>query len=136
MASRKLMSDGLNCSIAMPQKPGWSIGSIPDHHQCQPGLGPLAFAVDCMDTATVYLQSPHPWSVLYADDMSQSETEDCPALQSQTQACKDWLAKDSMHLNIKKTEYLECPQTKGTITINFKLLTKVTKFKYLGSLIT
>uniref|UniRef100_A0A3Q4I4B9 ribonuclease H n=1 Tax=Neolamprologus brichardi TaxID=32507 RepID=A0A3Q4I4B9_NEOBR len=99
-------------------------------------LSPLLFTL-CMDTATADLQSPHPWSLLYADDMCLSETENCLALQTQTQAWKDRLSENGMRLNIKKTEYLECgPQTNSTITIDGEPLTKVAQFKYLGSLVT
>ncbi|KAL3967110.1 myosin III [Sarotherodon galilaeus] len=90
-----------------------------------------------MNTATADLQSPHPWSLLYADDVCLSETENCLALQTQTQAWKDQLSENGMRLNIKKTEYLECgPQTNSTITIDSEPLTKVAQFKYLGSLVT
>ncbi|XP_019204855.1 uncharacterized protein LOC109196094 [Oreochromis niloticus] len=84
-------------------------------------LSPLLFTL-CMDTATADLQS---------------ETENCLALQTQTQAWKDRLSENGMRLNIKKTEYLECsPQTNSAITIDGEPLTKVAQFKYLGSLVT
>ncbi|KAL7832962.1 hypothetical protein SRHO_G00299800 [Serrasalmus rhombeus] len=75
--------------------------------------------------------------LLYADDIGLSETGDCLALQTQTQAWKDRLDENGMRLNIKKTEHLECgPQTDGTISVDGQPLNKVNHFKYLGSVVT
>ncbi len=42
-----------------------------------------------------------------------------------------------MRLNTKKTDYIECgPQTDGTINVSGEDLKKVTRFKYLGSIIS
>jgi len=86
-------------------------------------LSPLLFIL-CMDTATADIKQPHPWSLLYADDVFlASETRQ--QLQEQTQAWNDRLQAHGLEVNPAKTEYLECgTQTDGSIT---------TDFKYLGS---
>lgn len=58
-------------------------------------------------------------------------------LENQTLSRKDYLSKNGLHLNIKKTEYLQCgAQTDDTISTEGQPLAKTTRFKYLGSLIT
>lgn len=59
-------------------------------------LSPLLFIL-CMDTTMTDLQSPHPWSLLYAVNVSLSKTENCPVLQTQTQVWKDWLSENWWH---------------------------------------
>jgi len=46
-------------------------------------LSPLLFILR-MDTATAHIQQPHPWSLLYADDVFLASTS-CQQLQEQTQ---------------------------------------------------
>ncbi|RWR99635.1 hypothetical protein B4U79_01873, partial [Dinothrombium tinctorium] len=79
-------------------------------------LSPLLFIL-CMDTVTADLQKPHPWTLLYADDvLLASETR--YELQQQAQKWKERLDTNGMRLNLKKTEYMECgPQTTGTIQL-------------------
>ncbi|XP_063165402.1 uncharacterized protein LOC134501489 [Candoia aspera] len=97
-------------------------------------LLPLLFIL-CMDTVTLNLQSPHPWSLLYADDVFLAD-EQREVLQEQMWQWNEWLSKFGLQLNIKKMEYMECdPQTDGTISIGGEDLKKVEQFKYLGSLI-
>uniref|UniRef100_A0A914X4N9 Reverse transcriptase domain-containing protein n=1 Tax=Plectus sambesii TaxID=2011161 RepID=A0A914X4N9_9BILA len=97
-------------------------------------LSPLLFVL-CMDTVTSDLQSPHPWSLLYADDVFLANRQH-QELQEQTRQWNERLSKFGLRLNIKKTEYMECgPQTDGTISIGGEELKKVEQFKYLGSLI-
>jgi hypothetical protein len=97
-------------------------------------LSPLLFVL-CMDTVTSDLQMPHPWSLLYADDVLLA-AEERQRLQEQAQEWNDRLAEYGLHLNVKKTEYMECgPQTDGTIQIDNQDLNKVEQFKYLGSLV-
>lgn len=97
-------------------------------------LSPLLFDL-CMDTVTSDLQEPHPWSLLYADDVALA-SEQRWKLQQQTQQWNDRLGEFGLRLNIKKTEYMECgTQTNGTVRIDGEDLKKVEKFKYLGSLI-
>ncbi|XP_077061885.1 uncharacterized protein LOC143714541 [Siphateles boraxobius] len=89
-----------------------------------------------MDTVTRDLQTPHPWSLLYADDvfLADRERQD---LQGQGQQWKDRRDANGLRLNLAKTEYLECgPQTDGTIGIDGKDLKKVQHFKYLGSILS
>uniref|UniRef100_W5NL26 ribonuclease H n=1 Tax=Lepisosteus oculatus TaxID=7918 RepID=W5NL26_LEPOC len=96
---------------------------------------PLLFIL-CMDTVTKDIQTRHPWTILYADDvMIASETRH--GLEQQVQEWKTRLERFGMKLNIKKTEYMECgDQTSGTIAAGGVQLNKVTQFKYLGSLST
>uniref|UniRef100_W5NK01 ribonuclease H n=1 Tax=Lepisosteus oculatus TaxID=7918 RepID=W5NK01_LEPOC len=94
-------------------------------------LSPLLFVL-CMDTATANLQAPHPWSLLYADDVFLAN-EERQELQHQMQRWDE----HGMRLNTKKTEYMECgPQTVGTTNISGEDLKKVTQFKYFGSIIS
>lgn len=95
-------------------------------------LSPLLFIL-CMDTATSDIQAPHPWSLLYADDVGLTN-ETRGGLQQQVQEWKDHLEANGMRLNLKKTEYLECGQlTLGTISVDGHELPKTFQFKYLGS---
>jgi hypothetical protein len=97
-------------------------------------LSPFLFIL-CMDTITADIQSPHPWCLLYADDVFLA-CETRGELQFQTEQWKTQLENFGMRLNIEKTEYLECgPQTNGTIVIDGKDLKKVDNFKYLGTVI-
>src|SRR5208337_2207372 len=95
-------------------------------------LSPLLFIL-CMDTVTKDIQTNHPWTLLYADDiMIASETR--LSLEQQVQEWKTRLEQFGMKLNTKKTEYLECgDQIDGTIMADGTNLNKVTRFKYLGS---
>ncbi|ROI46634.1 putative RNA-directed DNA polymerase from transposon X-element [Anabarilius grahami] len=68
-------------------------------------LSPLLFIL-CMDTITAVQQSPHPWSLLFADDVFlASETR--AVTQRDTQLWKDRLDEYGLRLNIKKTEIKE-----------------------------
>ncbi|ROL52856.1 hypothetical protein DPX16_8419 [Anabarilius grahami] len=89
-----------------------------------------------MDTITADLQSPHPWSLLFTDDVFlASETR--AVTQRDTQLWKDRLDEYGLRLNIKKIEYLEGgPQTDGTISIDNEELKKTEVFRYLGSVIS
>uniref|UniRef100_W5MKI9 ribonuclease H n=1 Tax=Lepisosteus oculatus TaxID=7918 RepID=W5MKI9_LEPOC len=95
-------------------------------------LSPLLFIL-CMDTVTKDIQTRHPWTLLYADDvMIASETRH--GLEQQVQEWKMHLERFGMKLNIKKMEFLECgDQTDGTIAAGGVQLNKVTQSKYLGS---
>jgi len=84
-----------------------------------------------MDTATAHIQQPHPWSLLYADDVFLASTSR-QHLQEQTQLWNDHL--HGLQVNPAKTEYLESgAQTDGSISIGNATLKKVSDFKYLGS---
>jgi hypothetical protein len=88
-----------------------------------------------MDTVTSNLQSPHPWSLLYANDVFLANAQR-QELQEQTRQWNERLSDFGLQLNIKKTEYMECgPQTDRTISIGGEDLKKVEQFKYLGSLV-
>jgi Reverse transcriptase (RNA-dependent DNA polymerase)/Endonuclease/Exonuclease/phosphatase family len=98
-------------------------------------LSPLLFIL-CMDTITADIQSPHPWSLLYADDVFNADATRAE-VQRQVQLWKTRLDEYGMRLNIKKTEYMECgPQTEGTINIDGEDLKKASEFRYLGSIIS
>lgn len=98
-------------------------------------ISPFIFIL-CMNLITADLQTPHPWSLLFADDVFLASTCRLP-LEQQTQQWKNRLAEFGMRLNTKKTEYLELdPQTDGTITIDGEPLKKTSTFKYLGSTLT
>lgn len=93
----------------------------------------------CLSSAwiqwTANLQRPHPWTLLYADDVTfaDSKQED---LEAQVQKWYDRLGENGLTINIAKTEYLERgPQTDGTICINGQELKTTAHFKYLGSLV-
>uniref|UniRef100_W5NIS9 ribonuclease H n=1 Tax=Lepisosteus oculatus TaxID=7918 RepID=W5NIS9_LEPOC len=91
-------------------------------------LSPLLFIL-CIDTVTKDIQTRHPWTLLYANDVMIANS-----LEQQVQEWKTHLERFGMKLNIKKTEYLECgDQTDGTIAAGGVQLNKVTQFKYLGS---
>lgn len=98
-------------------------------------LSPLLF-ITCMDAATADLQTPHPWSLLYVDDVFLAGNEQ-QELQDRTQRWKDCLDQNGLRLNIEKTVYMESdPQTPDTINIDGVGLKKVTQFKYLGSILS
>ncbi|XDV17916.1 hypothetical protein PO909_023707 [Leuciscus waleckii] len=87
------------------------------------------------DPATGDIQVSQPWSLLFADDIFQADKTRC-GLERQVQDWNERLDAHRLHLNIKKTEYMECgPQTDGTIRVGGQPLNKVTESKYLGSLI-
>uniref|UniRef100_A0A671L7T5 ribonuclease H n=1 Tax=Sinocyclocheilus anshuiensis TaxID=1608454 RepID=A0A671L7T5_9TELE len=80
-------------------------------------LLPLLFIL-CMDTMTADLQRPHPWTLLYADDVTLVDIMRID-LEEQAQQWYSWLSDSGLKINIAKTEYLECgPQTNGTIRID------------------
>ncbi|KAK3509567.1 hypothetical protein QTP70_006105 [Hemibagrus guttatus] len=98
-------------------------------------LFPLLFVL-CMDVVTADLQRPHPWTLLYGDDVFLSD-EDQGDVQGQTQQWKTRLGNNGMRLNTKQTKYMESgPQIDGSITVDEEDLKKVTEFKYLGSVIS
>jgi hypothetical protein len=98
-------------------------------------LSPLLFIL-CMDTATADIQTPHPWTLLYADDVALSN-ETRGEVEERTQQWKDRLDENGLRLNITKTEYLECgQQSDWTIQVDGQDLKKTERFKYLGSLIS
>ena len=95
-------------------------------------LSPLLFIL-CMDVVTADIQRPHPWSLLYADDVFLAATSR-QELAEQVQLWSTRLADHGLRLNAAKTEYLECgEQTDGSITVDGHELPKSTQFKYLGS---
>ncbi len=97
-------------------------------------LSPLLFIL-CMDTATADIQVYHPWSLLFADDIFQAD-KTCCVFERQVHDWSERLDMHRLHLNIKKTEYMECgPQIDGKIRVTGQPLNKVTEFKYLCSLI-
>ncbi|ETN85797.1 hypothetical protein NECAME_06214 [Necator americanus] len=60
-----------------------------------------------MDTITKGIQKQHPWTLLFSDDVIlASEYRD--DLQKQVQSWKDRLQQRGLHLNVSKTEYMEC----------------------------
>ncbi|KAK3535130.1 hypothetical protein QTP70_004786 [Hemibagrus guttatus] len=63
-------------------------------------LSPLMFIL-CVDVVTADLQWPHPWTLLYADDVFLSD-EDQGDVQGQTQQWKTRLGDNGMRLNTKK----------------------------------
>jgi len=98
-------------------------------------ISPLLFIL-CMDTATADIQVPHPWSILYADDVFLANASR-QRLQEQTQLWNDRLHLYGLKVNPAKTEYLESgTHTDGTVNIGATQLKKVTDFKYLGSTIS
>ncbi|EYC25573.1 hypothetical protein Y032_0011g1280 [Ancylostoma ceylanicum] len=99
-------------------------------------LSPLLFIL-CVDAITRDIQKPHPWCLLYADDvMLAAETRE--ELQEEVQLWKERLQRYGLRLNIAKTEYMECGAKieDGTICVDGNNLKKVECFKYLGSRIT
>ncbi|EYB85329.1 hypothetical protein Y032_0300g1803 [Ancylostoma ceylanicum] len=96
-------------------------------------LSPLLFIL-CVDTITRDIQKPHPWCLLYADDviLAAETRED---LQAEVQLWKDRLQRYGLRLNFEKTEYMECgPRIEdGTICVDGNDLKKVECFKSLGS---
>ncbi|KAK3525570.1 hypothetical protein QTP70_000460 [Hemibagrus guttatus] len=69
-------------------------------------LSPLLFIL-CMDTAKADLQSPRPWTLLFAEDVFDA-TECRGPLQSHVQWWKTHLDDYGMRLSLKKREYMEC----------------------------
>jgi len=95
-------------------------------------LSPLLFIL-CMDSATADIQHPHPWSLLYADDVFLAN-KSRQQLQMQTQAWNDQLEAYGLKVNPDKTEYMESgTQTVGSISIGNTTLMNATEYKYLGS---
>lgn len=96
-------------------------------------LSPLLF-IFCMETITADLQSPHPWSLLFADDdvFLAKETTCGTPRRSPAVAQTTWRVR----LALEKTEYMECGlQTDGTFYVGGVDLNKVQQFKYLRSVI-
>ncbi|EYC06534.1 hypothetical protein Y032_0075g945 [Ancylostoma ceylanicum] len=87
-----------------------------------------------MDAITRDLQRPAPWTLLYADDvmLASEQKED---LERQTQAWSERLARFSLRLNVKKTEYMTTNilDEPSTIQVDGNDLRKTDFFKYLGS---
>jgi len=89
-----------------------------------------------MDVITSDLNTPHPYTLLYADDVVITTTKR-DELEEVVCKWKDRLAEFGMRLNVAKTEYLEFGvETPGTVKIDNRDLNKVSNFKYLGSMIS
>lgn len=98
-------------------------------------LSPLLFIL-CIDTVTRNIQAPHPWSLLYADDVCLAATNR-EELNANVQLWKNRLGEHGLRLNLSKTEYLQCgEQTDGTLKVDGTDIPKTTNFKYLGSVLT
>ncbi|XP_068084653.1 uncharacterized protein, partial [Anabrus simplex] len=95
-------------------------------------LSPLLFIL-VMDTVTSDLHKPIPWTLLYAADVMLA-AENKSDLQRQTEDWNNRLAQYGLRLNKKKTEYMTLdPREVGTIHVDGEVLSRVEKFKYLGS---
>ncbi|VDL78746.1 unnamed protein product [Nippostrongylus brasiliensis] len=102
-------------------------------HQGSP-LSPLLF-IAVMDAVTRDLQSPVPWSLLYADDVMLA-SEDRGKLELLVQSWCDRLAQFGLRLSVSKTEYLTTQvNNPGTVKIDGTELSRTNAFKYLGSTI-
>ena len=98
-------------------------------------LSPLVFIL-CMDSVTVNLIKPHPWTLLYADDVFLA-SEDKKELEALTNRWKIQLEGNGLRLNLVKTEYMECgQQTDESIVVSGEEISKVPRFKYLGSVVS
>ncbi|EYC19326.1 hypothetical protein Y032_0024g1020 [Ancylostoma ceylanicum] len=94
----------------------------------------LLLFIPCVDAITRDIQKPHPWCMLYADDvMVAVETRE--ELQEEVQLSEERLQRHGLRLNIAKTEYMECGAKieDGTICVDGNKLKKVECFKYLRS---
>ena len=90
-------------------------------------LSPLPFVLR-MNTMTADIDTPHPWSLLYADDVFPAD-EGRQQLPDRTQQWKTRIDEYEMRLDVEETEYLECgPQSDGSIGIDGKNL-KVSQLK-------
>ncbi|KIH49186.1 hypothetical protein ANCDUO_20740, partial [Ancylostoma duodenale] len=96
-------------------------------------LSPLLFAL-CVDVITRVIQKPHPWCLLYADDLTLAVATR-KKLQTDVQLWKERLQQYRLQLNIKKTEYMVCGAKikDGTICVDGNDLKKIECFKYVGS---
>ncbi|EYC44065.1 hypothetical protein Y032_0473g2104 [Ancylostoma ceylanicum] len=95
-------------------------------------LSPLLFIL-VMDAITRDLQRSAPWTLLYADDvmLTSEQKED---LERQTQAWSERLARFSLRLNVKKTEYMMTNLDEhSTIQVDGNDIRRTDYFKYLGS---
>ena len=120
----------VRCAAGLSKPFGITVGV----HQGS-ALSPLLFNI-CMDTVTADIQTAHPWTLLFADDVMLAHRTR-RGLERLVQTWKDRLEEYGMKLNISKTEYLQCgPQTDGSIKVGDQDLKKVEQFKYLGSYVS
>ncbi|CAD6188194.1 unnamed protein product [Caenorhabditis auriculariae] len=95
-------------------------------------LSPLLFIL-VMDTLTNDLQTPTPWTLLYADDVMIAATTK-QELQNRLEQWNARLTQFGLRINLKKTEYLSTDKTEnGTIRVDNVDLPRTNSFKYLGS---
>ncbi len=106
------------------------INPVRHQHRSTPRIGPFATALHHLHG----LQIPHPWTLLYAEDILLADTER-QNLQDHTQWWKDRLDQNAYGLTSKRqsTWKVPPPNTSDTISIDGIDLKKVTKFRYLGS---
>lgn len=85
-----------------------SRGSLTINVGVPPGsaISPLLF-IFCMDTTITDLQTPHPWSLLYADNVFLANPRD---LRHHMQQWKTRLADYGRRLNTRKTDYMDTQQ--------------------------
>jgi hypothetical protein len=120
-------TSSVRCSAGITERFGIRVGV----HQGS-ALSPLLFIL-CMDTATGEIQTPHPWTLLYADDVMLAH-ESRVELERLVGAWRSRLEDFGMRLNLSKTEYMECgTQTGASIVVDGVTLTKTTDFRYLGA---
>ena len=95
-------------------------------------LSPLLFVL-CMNYTVQAILEPHPWTLLYADDVVICDKSK-DSLEKKVEAWKELFDRAGFRLNVEKSEYLEVgEQTTQTVAIDGKDLPKTQSFKYLGS---
>ncbi len=78
------------------------INPVRHQHRSTPRISPFTTALHHLHG----LQIPHPWTLLYADDILLADSER-QNLKDHTQWRKDSLDQNGLWLNIDKTEYVE-----------------------------
>ena len=95
-------------------------------------LSPLLFIL-VMDAITRDLQSPVPWTLLYADDVMLASA-DRTDLERKVSAWSKRLARFGLRLNVRKTEYLTTDSKEdGSIRVEGVVLQRTEAYKFLGS---
>ena len=86
-----------------------------------------------MDVITRDLQRPHPWCLLYADDVVLCE-ETRDNLEDSINTWKNRLAQYGLRINPRKTEYMQYfQQTADQVKLDGEAIPKCRSFRYLGS---
>ena len=101
-------------------------------------LSPYLFSL-VMDVLTRHLQEDVPWCMLFADDiLLVDKTRE--GVEGKLELWRSTLESKGFRLSRSKTEYMECNfrnnrPSEGTVTLGDQVISKSTRFRYLGSIV-